>query len=286
MKKFKLTMLFMVVSSFVLTACSDVNTKANAINEVSANKTQQVIKVAHTNYYYPYDYVDENGNSDGYEVAVVKELAKLLPEYSFEFYPTSDDDLLLGVQSGKYDLGTKGIWKTSAREKKYLFTQNPIGASQIGMVVRSTDKDKYQSLELFAQNKGRLIPIAPQDARYMIIDAYNKAHSNEQIELKASENFVITDAYTYLLENRYDGFLEPKLSFEANVNKENAVYSRFKDSLSYVDYKAIATYPLFNKNHSELVAKFDEALKILHDNGTLQKLELEYLGYEILSTID
>ena len=89
------------------------------------------IRVAHTNYYVPYDFVDENGNSDGFEVAVMKEIDKLLPEYEFEYYPTSDDDLLIGVLQGKYDVGTKGVWVTEERQKKYVFPKNPIGASII-----------------------------------------------------------------------------------------------------------------------------------------------------------
>ena len=58
----------------------------------------------------PYDFVNEKGESDGFEVAVMKEVAKKLPQYEFQFVPTSDDDLLIGVESGKYTVGTKGIW--------------------------------------------------------------------------------------------------------------------------------------------------------------------------------
>ena len=57
----------------------------------------QKIRVAHTNYYVPYDFVNDKGESDGFEVAVLKEVNKLLPQYEFEYFPTSDDDLLIGV---------------------------------------------------------------------------------------------------------------------------------------------------------------------------------------------
>ena len=72
----------------------------------------KTVRVAHTQYYVPYDFVNEKGESDGFEVAVMREIAKLLPQYMFEFVPTSDDDLLIGVGSGKYDVGTKGAWFT------------------------------------------------------------------------------------------------------------------------------------------------------------------------------
>ncbi|MBQ4212033.1 MAG: transporter substrate-binding domain-containing protein, partial [Selenomonas sp.] len=85
-----------------------------------ASDDKKVITVAHTNYYVPYDYVNEKGESDGFEVAVMKEVAKKLPQYEFKYVPTSDDDLLIGVESGKYTVGTKGIWITEARKKKYV----------------------------------------------------------------------------------------------------------------------------------------------------------------------
>ena len=60
----------------------------------AAKKTKVTkVRVAHTNYYVPYDFVNDKGESDGFEVAVLKEVDKLLDEYDFEYYPTSDDDL-------------------------------------------------------------------------------------------------------------------------------------------------------------------------------------------------
>ena len=91
------------------------------------------LKVAHTQNYVPYDFVDKDGNSDGYEVAVLKEIDKKLPQYKFEYTGTSDDDLLIGLESGKYDIGTKGAWYTDERAKKFIIPKDPIGASIIGL---------------------------------------------------------------------------------------------------------------------------------------------------------
>src|SRR5574344_1556425 len=55
----------------------------------------------------PYNFVNKEGNPDGFEVAVLKEVDKLLPEYDFQFIPASDEDLLIGIETGKYDVGTK-----------------------------------------------------------------------------------------------------------------------------------------------------------------------------------
>lgn len=239
---------------------------------------KKVVNVAYTNYYVPYDFVNDKGEADGFEVAVMKEVAKKLPQYDWKFTPTSDDDLLIGVESGKYDIGTKGIWKTAAREKKYIFTKNYIGASVIGLVIRKDEADKVKDMDSFAQYSGKLVPIAPQDARYMVIDTYNKEHPDKPIQLQSSEAFQIADAYSWVMEGRYDGYLEVELSYKNNIVKDDAPYHQFNDSLTYIRYKGIPTYPLINKKEQKLADQVDQAIKELRDEGKIAELEQKYFG--------
>ena len=236
---------------------------------------KKVVNVAYTNYYVPYDFVNDKGEADGFEVAVMKEVAKKLPQYEWKFTPTSDDDLLIGVESGKYTIGTKGIWKTAAREKKYLFTDNYIGASVIGLVIRKDEADKVKDMDSFAQYSGKLVPIAPQDARYMVIDTYNKEHPDKPIDLKSSEAFQIADAYSWVMEGRYDAYLEVELSYKNNIVKDDAPYHQFNDQLTYIRYKGIPTYPLINKKETKLKDEVDQELR---DEGKIAELEQKYFG--------
>ena len=239
---------------------------------------KKVVNVAYTNYYVPYDFVNDKGEADGFEVAVMKEVAKKLPQYEWKFTPTSDDDLLIGVESGKYTIGTKGIWKTAAREKKYLFTDNYIGASVIGLVIRKDEADKVKDMDSFAQYSGKLVPSAPQDARYMVIDTYNKEHPDKPIDLKSSEAFQIADAYSWVMEGRYDAYLEVELSYKNNIVKDDAPYHQFNDQLTYIRYKGIPTYPLINKKETKLKDEVDQAIKELRDEGKIAELEQKYFG--------
>lgn len=239
---------------------------------------KKVVNVAYTNYYVPYDFVNDKGEADGFEVAVMKEVAKKLPQYEWKFTPTSDDDLLIGVESGKYTIGTKGIWKTAAREKKYLFTDNYIGASVIGLVIRKDEADKVKDMDSFARYSGKLVPIAPQDARYMVIDTYNKEHPDKPIDLKSSEAFQIADAYSWVMEGRYDAYLEVELSYKNNIVKDDAPYHQFNDQLTYIRYKGIPTYPLINKKETKLKDEVDQAIKELRDEGKIAELEQKYFG--------
>lgn len=270
------TILIAALAGIVAAGLAGCGKKADGDRAATGGK--RVINVAYTNYYVPYDFVNANGEADGFEVAVMKEVAKKLPQYEFKFTPTSDDDLLIGVESGKYQVGTKGIWKTDARMKKYVFPKNYIGASVIGLVIRKDTAQQIKDMDSFAAFSGKLVPIALQDARYMVIENYNKAHSDRPIQLKSSEAFQIADAYSWVMEGRYDGYLEVELSYKNNIEKADAPYHQFADALTYLRYKGIPTYPLFNKKEQQLADDYDKAIHELRDEGKIAELEQQYFG--------
>ena len=135
------------------------------------------------------------------EVAVLKAIDEKLPDYKFEYTGTSDDDLLIGLESGKYDIGTKGAWYTEERAKKFIIPKEPIGASIIGFTVRKEDANKYKNIDDFAKEKGKLVPISPQNAQWNVIKEYNEKHKDQQIELTAAESFKVADAYAWFLKD-------------------------------------------------------------------------------------
>ena len=246
------------------------------------------LKVAHTQNYVPYDFVDKDGKSDGYEVAVLKEIDKKLPQYKFEYTGTSDDDLLIGLESGKYDIGTKGAWYTDERAKKFIIPKDPIGASVIGFTIRKEDKDKYKNISDFAKQKGKLVPISPQNAQWNVIKDYNDKHKDQPIELTSAESFQVSDAYAWVLENRYDAYFDIKLSFEKAVTDKDGAYHQYADKLTWFPYKGIPTYPLFHRDskNEEFSKEYTKAIKELKEDGTLEKLSKKYFGEDVFSYVD
>lgn len=248
-------------------------------------KVEKVLQVAHTQSYKPYDFVNDKGESDGFEVQVLKAVDEKLPDYKFNYNPTSDEDLLIGLESGKYDIGTKGAWKTPEREQKFIIPEEKIAASVIGLTYRTADKAKYSNLEDFAKQNGKLIPISPQNAQYKVIEDFNAANPKTPIKLDAADQFTISDAYAWLLEGRYDGFFDIKLSFDNSVLAADGPYHDYASKLSYVPYKGIPTYPIIHKNATnESFAKaYDKAIKELEADGTLTKLSKKYFGEDVFS---
>src|SRR5690625_6097154 len=74
-------------------------------------------------------YIDENGNATGDDVEVLKLVDDMLPEYEFEFVNTTDDDLLIGVQQGKYQIGVKNAFITDERKEKFIYPGEFLGLS-------------------------------------------------------------------------------------------------------------------------------------------------------------
>ncbi|MBO5371884.1 MAG: transporter substrate-binding domain-containing protein [Lachnospiraceae bacterium] len=245
----------------------------------------ETIIVAYRQDYAPYDYIDENGKEDGYEVAVLKKIDELLPEYEFEYVGTTDDDILIGVESGKYDVGTKGIWWTKERESSYLFPEHYIGASIVGITFRTEDADKITDLKSFAENSGKLVPIAPQNAQYNIIQNFNEQNPDTPIELVAADQFNNADSYQWVLEGRYDAFFDIKTVYDTNIADKDGEYHEFADKLSYVAYEGIPIWPLINKDNQAFADAYDKVWDELEANGTFEELSQEYFGFNIFDYV-
>jgi L-cystine transport system substrate-binding protein len=269
------------VSGLVIAVSSCSAKKAESAAGGKAPGGVQKVRVAHTQTYVPYDFINEKGESDGFEVAVLREVDALLPDYEFEFVGTSDDDLLIGIESGKYATGTKGAWITDERKKKYIIPQNNVAVSIIGIVYRKENADAIRDMESFARFSGKLVPIAPQNAQYAVVEDYNAKHPDNQVKLVPSDSFSVPDAYTWVIEGRYDAFFAIKLSFQTQVEAADGAWHRYADRLVYSPYRGIPTYPLFNRAHQDLAGKYDAALVTLRENGKLKELSQRYFGEDI-----
>ena len=272
-------------TSVAAQSSADSSMAASESETGSSDSEVKKIKVAHTQSYYPYDFVNDKGESDGYEVAVFKAIDEMLPEYEVEYVSTTAEDLLIGLEAGKYDVGLKGVWWTTEREEKFIYPENYIGSSVIGIAFRTENANEITDLESFARYSGNLVPISPQSAQYTIIENFNKEHPDTPIKLTPADQFELSDAYQWVLEGRYDAFFNIKVSFDANVVAEDGEYHQFADKLSFATYKGIPIWPLFNKEKSELATACDDAIAKLKEEGKLEELSDKYFGYSVFKDI-
>lgn len=274
MKNIKVLLLLVLVCLAGFVSCSKKETEA-------APAAVKKIYVAHSQSYVPYDFVNDKNESDGFEVSLWRKIDELLPQYEVEFVPTSSEDLLVGVETGKYNVGIKGVWSTEQRRQKYLFPKNYLGASVIGLTFRKENADKIHDLESFAKFSGKLVPISPQSAQYSIITDFNAAHPDAQIKLVPAEVFDIPESYPWVLEGRYDGFFDLQVAYKRNIEAEDGAYHQYADKLAYIVYEAVPTWPLFNKNEAQLASDYDAVIEKIVADGSYAKLSVQYFGEDV-----
>ncbi|WP_353049458.1 transporter substrate-binding domain-containing protein [Paenibacillus sp. ISL-20] len=210
---------------------------------------------------------------------------ELLPEYEFEFIPTTDDDLLIGVERGKYHVGLKNVFFTEARAEKYLYPKEYLGASMSGLIIRKEDEGNVHDLSDIAKLNKKLLPIAPQDAQYAIVQTYNKANPDKQITIEASESFSVQDGILLVAEEKYDAWLVIKPVYDSLIVAEDGAYHNLADQLAWTTFTATKTWPLFNKNQQELADAYDTVIKQLKADGKTKELLMKFVGEDTFSLL-
>ncbi|WML37996.1 transporter substrate-binding domain-containing protein [Neobacillus sp. OS1-2] len=242
------------------------------------------VKIAYDQASKPMSYNDDKGNPTGYDVEVMKLVDKLLPDYEFEFVGTSSDDLLVGVEQGKYQAGVKNAFWTQERTEKFIYPKEFLGLSSAGLVLKKKNAD-IKSLEDFASKGFTLAPIAANNAQYTIIDEYNKANPDNKVKLKAGDAFTV-DVVQWVNEGRVDGGVIIEGAYEKQVNDPNGPYYNLKDEVVYNEFAVIKTWPLFNKKEQKFADAYDKAIKQLQEEKKPNELSKKFYGRDLFEVLD
>ncbi|SIT92743.1 transporter substrate-binding domain-containing protein [Edaphobacillus lindanitolerans] len=242
------------------------------------------VKIAYDQASKPMSWIDENGKPTGYDVEVMKLVDELLPDYEFEFVGTTSDDLLIGVEQGKFQAGVKNAFWTEERTKKFLYPEEFLGLSSAGLVLRKEDEN-IKSLEDFASAGYSLAPIAANNAQYTVIEEYNNAHPDNPVKLQAGDSFTV-DVVQWVNEGRVDGGVMIEGPFEKQVTAKDGPYHHLEEEVVYNEFDVIKTWPLFNREEKELAAAYDGAVKKLKEEKKLEELSEEFYGRNLFDVLD
>ncbi|MDM5332310.1 transporter substrate-binding domain-containing protein [Ureibacillus composti] len=272
----------------ILAACGgneeDTSTSEPADNKDAASGEVQKIKVAYAIGTKPITYQDENGEAQGYDVDAMRAVDEKLEDYEFEFVGTTDDDLLLGVEQGKYDVGIKNVWYTDERAQKYIFPKEFLGLSSVGLLLKKEDEN-IKDLSDFASANLELAPIAANNAQYTIVDEYNKANPDNKVKLVAGDEFTV-DQVQWVNEGRSDGAIYLEGQYNAQILAENGPYHGFIDDVVYNEFMVVKTWPLFNKKQQEFADAYDEAMAEIKQTEELKELMKKHYGRDLFEVLE
>ncbi|MFJ7936596.1 transporter substrate-binding domain-containing protein [Sporosarcina sp. NPDC096371] len=247
----------------------------------------QKIKVAYDQASKPMSWSDDKGNATGYDVEVMKLVDELLPQYEFDFIGTTSDDLLVGVEQGKYQVGIKNAFWTQERTEKFIFPKEFIGLSSAGLVLKK-ENEHIKTLADFASANFSLAPIAANNAQYTIIDEYNKANPDNPVNLQAGDAFSV-EVVQWVNEGRVDGGVIIEGAFEKQVTAADGPYHNLVNDVVYNEFAVIKTWPLFNKKEQVFADAYDQAVKQLKEQKKTDELSTNFYGrnlFDVLETVE
>ncbi|MGM9925119.1 MAG: transporter substrate-binding domain-containing protein [Bacillus sp. (in: firmicutes)] len=281
-KRFTGILATVLIGAAILTGCG-ISEETGA--ESTGNNPDAIkVKVAYDQASKPMSWIDENGNPTGYDVEVMKLVDELLPEYEFEYEGTSSDDLLIGVQQGKYQVGVKNAFWTQERTEKFIFPKEFLGLSSAGLVLKK-ENENLKTLADFASAGYSLAPIAANNAQYTIIDEYNKENPDNKVKLKAGDAFTV-DVVQWVNEGRVDGGVMIEGAFNKQVLDKEGPYHNLKDDVVYNEFAVIKTWPLFNKKQQEFADAYDRAIKQLKEEKKTNELSEKFYDKDLFEILD
>lgn len=230
----------------------------------------RTFQIATEGAYAPFNYLDENGNPDGYDIAVAKAVDDLIPEVQFEYQAVEWSSIFAGLEAERYDLIVSQAAKTPEREEKYLFSDTPYTWS-IGAIAYKTGRTDITSMDDLA---GKTVTVAVGSSNASVIETWNEAHGNV-INVTYGDGD-ITKALLDVQEGRVDATLVSPITAGYLVQEQGL-------DIEFVlrnDDTTSATYWLFTQTEDGEYLKglVDEALQTLIENGKLAELSKEYLG--------
>ena len=150
----------------------------------------------------PFNYYNENGELDGYEVAMLKEIDDRLPDLQFEYTTTEFASLFAGLDSGQFDLILNNITDKPERREKYLFSDNAYYYNHT-VIATNADTTDITSLDDLA---GRKIPVGSGTATDMFLQDYNEKNPDKKILIDYVEGDTSQNIMA-MYEGRYDAVI-------------------------------------------------------------------------------
>ncbi|WP_420875107.1 transporter substrate-binding domain-containing protein [Pseudalkalibacillus hwajinpoensis] len=261
--------LLMGLVVFVISACSNGSNDGDQTADKEPTAWEQIqeegkLVVATSGTLYPTSYYEEDSDQvTGYEVEVVKEMAKRL-DLEIEFEEMGFDGMLTSINSGKVDLAANDITITDERKEKFTFSE-PIKYSYGTAIVRKDDLSGIKSLDDLEGKKAAgasttiYMEVARENGAEEVI--YDNA-TNEQYlrDVSNGRTDIILNDY-YLQTLALAAFSDLNITIHPDIQY-------------YPNDQAI----VMKKDSGELESKVNETLKEMKDDGTLKELSEKFFN--------
>ena len=239
------------------------------VNSVMANDWAK-IRVATEGAYPPFNFVDKDGNLQGFDVDIAKAVCEAVGS-ECELVIQDWDGIIPGLLAKKYDCIVASMGVTEERKKKVDFT------------------DKYYIAPAkFYAKKGAGIQISKDGLQGKTV-AVQRATVYEKFLLEKFEGVVKMKVYGTQDEANLDlasgradlGFAEPMALTSGFLNTPKGKDFEFIGP-TYSDPKYFGPISIaLRLGNDDLKKLLNKGLKIIRENGTYQKINAKYFSFDI-----
>src|SRR5699024_3681824 len=275
MKKLLFTSV-LLCSLILLAACgSDDNNASNGSNDGDNNtdsdksKLEQihnegVIQVGLANEK-PYGYEDNDGNLTGASVDTAKAVFKELGIDTVEGQLQDYDNLVPGLQAGKFDAITSGMAITPERCEKAAFGEPDMKYGE-GLVVQKGNPLDLHSYTDIADNSDATVSIMSGATEIEFVASEGIA--DDQVQ-KAPDIAATIDA---VATGRADATTDTEMTAKMDAMNNDAV--EFVEDFEQPDIEGVPSYGAvaFHPDDKELLDAYNEKLQELKDDGTIAEI--------------
>ncbi|ATW28017.1 transporter substrate-binding domain-containing protein [Candidatus Formimonas warabiya] len=278
MKRFKclgVLIFFLVILMGAFSGCSqntasDADSKEKSDTEGAESGTApKTIYVGTQPDYPPFDYADESGALTGYDIELVREIFKRLPEYKLEFLPTAWDGITLGLDSNRTQMIADQMTVNEEREKKYYLSE-PYFSNEVYLVVKKGRTD-IKSLE---DLKGKTLELVVGTTPATAIEEWNEANGN-QIKIQYTKATNYTDPLNDVANGRVDAYVEFKINADAVIKEQGLQIETVGEPVFELPVAFVYRRDELGK---ELKEKIDAVMQELKADGTMGDLSVKWTG--------
>jgi len=232
-------------------------------------QNRTVIRVGTEGAYPPYNYVDSSKNSDGFDIAVIRAVGELLPEYDFEFVPTAWEGIFTALEGGSFDLIASNIAWRQEREEKYYLSKVPYlwGGSQLVYKAGRTDIHSLKDLN------GKKVAAGVGTSTTNQLEDYIK-NTGAPIQIVYTDGNIGT-ALMEIQAGRVDATISSIITTQLTADSLGIKI----EGSTINEWPPYSVHFLFPKTEKGLLYrdKIDAALRQLLANGTLSAISKKYL---------
>lgn len=262
-KKSVISVLFFLVLVIISGCKAQTSKQDNSWQKVS--KSNQ-LTVATAGTLFPASYHDKNNQLTGYDVEVIKEVAKRL-DLNVTFKESNIDGMLAALQNGSADLAANDFSLNKTRSEKFALS-SPIKYSFGSMVVRKSDNSGIQSLKDLKGKKAageattNYMKIAEKFGAKLI--SYDNATNDQYLtDVANGRTDVILNDY-YLQKMALGALPDVPVKILKDVYY-NPTYSGF----------------LLKKDNQALRKKINQTIKEMQEDGTLTKISQKFFYADV-----